>query len=211
MTLSEAQPFAALSGARVNDSPAGSTLPVTGAFDFADTPALTQALRRGDEAAFRWLHMQWNVRLFRYCFAIAGGDEALATEVAQNAYLRLARHVRPMPDAEALWNWLARAARDAASDLRRTGGRYRGALARFAAWFCPASTPADDRLGAALDAALLHLDAEERQLVEARYFQRRPLEEIGTQLACTARAIEGRLSRLREKLRGLIAEELKSP
>jgi len=209
VTLSDANSLGALAGARMNRAPAAPLPPAAEAFCFADTPALTAALRAGGEEAFRWLHAQWNTRLYRYCLAIAAGDDVLAGDIAQAAYLRLARHIRMLADEAALWAWLARAARDAATDLRRTGGRYAGALARFAAWFRATPPPVeDDGLLAALDRALAQLDPDERLLVDARYFRREPLETTAAQLACTTRAVEGRLARLREKLRRLIASEL---
>src|SRR6185436_15929710 len=110
----------------------GAIPPLAGRFTFADTPALTAALRAGDEVAYRFLYEQWHDRLSRYCFALARGNETLAGEIVQAAYLRLVRHIRVLPKEEALWSWLALAARSAATDLGRTGGRYQNALARFA-------------------------------------------------------------------------------
>lgn len=171
------------------------------------------ALRPGEEEAFRWLHAWWNERLARYCFVLAGGEEGRAHEIAQAAYLRVARHIRVLPDEAALWAWIARAARDAATDLRRMGGRYRRALARFAEWFRPqpaeqAEQAEDDGVFAALDAALAKLEPKERRLVESRYFRRESLEAVAARSGCSARAIEGRLARLRAKLRRLLSEEL---
>ena len=48
--------------------------PGAGGFTFSDTPRLTVELRVGNEAAFHWLHEQWNARLFRYCFILAGAE-----------------------------------------------------------------------------------------------------------------------------------------
>ena len=177
------------------------------AFCFAETATLTDALRRGDEAAFRWLHSQWGARLYRYSLALAVADHALADEIAQAAWRRVVRHLRAAENETALWNWLARAARHAATDLRRTDSRYRAALNRFAA---PVADGADDGLSAALDIALSQLGDDERQLLDERYSQRLPLGEIAARLDCTTRAVEGRLARLREKLRGLIAAQLDS-
>jgi len=176
-------------------------------FCFADTPALTDALRRGDETAFRWLHAQWGARLYRYSLALAAADHALADEIAQAAWRRAVRHLREMESEAALWNWLARAARHAATDLRRTDSRYRAALNRCPA---PLADGSDDGLSAALDVALSQLGDDERQLLDERYSQRLPLGEIAARLGCTTRAVEGRLARLREKLRGLIATQLDS-
>ena len=188
-------------------------LPVTEAFAFGDVPRLSAALKRGDESAFAWLHGEWSGRINRYCFALAAGDETFAGEIAQAAWLRLVRHVRVMQDEPALWNWIACAARHAATDLRRKGGRYLRALSRFAEWWQPAitDTEADNRLPAALESALNKLNPDERTLIEARYFAGEALEAFGTRHALTARAVEGRLSRLRTRLRELIAEELRSP
>ena len=186
-------------------APVPATAEARADFRFADAPALTAALRAGDDRAFRWLHVQWNARLARYCCA-------LAADIAQAAYLRLARHIRVLPSEDALWNWLALAARCAASELRRTGSRYRRALARFADWLAlrHAAPDADTALHAALDSALAKLSADERALLDARYFHRESLEEIGARLAVSSRAIEGRLARLRERLRQDIAAELLS-
>ena len=198
---------------RLVQAPVPATAEARADFSFAAAPALTAALRAGDDRAFRWLHAQWSARLARYCRALAAGDDALAADIAQAAYLRLARHIRVLPSEDALWNWLALAARCAASELRRTGSRYRRALARFADWLAlrhAAAPDADTALHAALEAALARLTAHERALLDARYFHREPLEEIGARLAVSSRAIEGRLARLRERLRQDIAAELLS-
>lgn len=186
----------------------------SGGFAFADTRHLTGRLQAGDEAAFAWLHREWSHRLNRYCFALAAGDAAFAGEVAQAVWLRLVRHIRPLTDERALWNWLACAARHAATDLRRKGGRYRQALGRFLEWWeqragDPASeADAETALLAALGRALARLGAEEQALIEGRYFNGESLVQIGIRCGLSERAVEGRLARLRQRLRELIAEEL---
>jgi RNA polymerase sigma-70 factor, ECF subfamily len=187
----------------VEISAANSAMPEARDFSFADTPRLTAALARGDEDAFRFLHAQWNARLSRYCFALAAGEEAIATELAQAVYLRIFKHIRNLPNEEAVWSWITRAARSAACDSRRVGGRYRRALARFGEWLrCRLSRDSDeDPVTEALDAALQQLDSENRALIEARYFERVPLEQIGARLGVSTRAIEGRLARLRAHLK----------
>lgn len=183
--------------------------------DLAATPVLTAALRAGDEAAFRWLHEHWHARIMRYSFALARGDAAQAAEISQATWLRVVRHIRVLPDEAALWSWLACAARCAATDLGRTGGRYRGALARFGEWLRGQPEGAGDaaegseaQLLAALDAALARLAAGERELIADRYFHRIPLEQTAARLGTTTRAVEGRLARTRQHLRELIASEL---
>jgi RNA polymerase sigma factor (sigma-70 family) len=124
----------------------------------------------------------------------------------------LIRHIRVLPDEAALWNWIACAARHAASDLRRKGNSYLRVLVRFAAWWRPAVTENDaesDPLMSALESALGNLGSFERDIIEARYFSGESLESVAARHALTIRAVEGRLARVRERLRHLVAEEMK--
>lgn len=181
---------------------------------FANVPALTSALRRGDDAAFLWLHTQWSRRIERLCFVLSRGDETLTGEVAQAVWHRLARHIRVLPDEAALWNWIAQAARHAAADQQRKGGRYRRAMERFTEWWSqsPAAEPGDPdaAVASALEAALENLSPEERQLIQSRYFDREPLVQMGARLGLSERAVEGRLARLRQRLRDNLKTHLKS-
>lgn len=172
-------------------------------YSFDAVPQLTKALRKGDEEAFRWLHAQWNNRLLRYCFTIARANDALANELAQSTYLRILRHIRPLPDEEALWRWIARAARSAAIDQYRTGSRYRTALSNLADWmrgYKKQSEPNGLPLLEHLNHVISTLSSEEQTLIELRYFKQVPLTEIGIEFDCSARAVEGRLARLRKKI-----------
>lgn len=184
------------------------------ACEYPDILALTSALRAGKEDAFRQLHAGWNGRLFRYCFVLVQGDGALAGEVAQAVYLRVARHMRELRDADALWAWLARAARSAAVDMHRTGGRYGRALERFAEWIGRSGHSPDERDDAdeacalaALDRALESLGEDQRRLIELRYFSGQSLDEIARALDLTPRAVEGRLARLRASLRDALKQQ----
>ncbi len=189
----------------------------TGCSDAAD---LSAALRRGDEEAFRRLHQDWNVRLYRYSFALARGDAAFAGEIVQATYLRVFRHMRVVSTNEQLWNWLARAARCASTDLHRGRSRYGQALARFAETFSPRSGVEEKPLSSpwdpetdllrALDAAIEQIDEPDRRLLQARYFQRQSLSDIAAEHRSTSRAIEGRLSRIRRKLRNHLSSVLRN-
>jgi RNA polymerase sigma factor (sigma-70 family) len=188
-------------------------LPATGALAFGldDVPRLTAALKRGEEDAFTWLHSEWGGRINRYCFALAAGDEAFAAEIAQGVWLRMVKHIRILGDEQAMWCWIACAARHTAVDLRRKGGRYARALDRFKAWWSPSSdTITDDTasLMHALEASLAMLSSEEQLMIEGRYFAGESLDAIGTRLAISSRAVEGRLARLRQRLREEIAQQL---
>ena len=184
------------------------------AFTFLDVPTLCISLRSGDEAAFRFLHEEWNQRIVRYCLALAGGNETVAMDCVQATYLRIFRQMRPLPSEAALWHWIACAARSAASDLHRARSRYRRALDRFTGWLRfgidrPRESTAESQLFDALDQAVAGLDQAEQFLLEARYSRRQSLEEIARQSGGTVRAIEGRLARIRHRLRQAIAIALR--
>jgi RNA polymerase sigma factor (sigma-70 family) len=174
-------------------------------------PQLTAAVRRGDETAVRLLHDRYCERLTRYALVIARGDETAAAEAVQNAFLKALRSLRVLPDESALWAWLARAARTAAADAGRRSRRYAAALARFTAWFSrPEPAPEDTEAiwHDALEKALAGLDAASRALIDARYYGRESLAETAAAQKTTERAIEGRLARVRERLRRSILQQL---
>lgn len=172
---------------------------------------LTGAVRAGNERAFLELHTRYYRRLTRYALVMARGDENTAAETVQAAFLRAIRHLRPLPDEAALWAWLARAARSAAADAGRSRRRYATLLTKVAALFSreqPLPDETESIWFAALEAALAGLDPDEHALVEARYFQRLSLHELAASLTVSERAVEGRLARLREKLRRSILQHL---
>jgi len=176
-----------------------------------DIPKLCRKLRRGDEDAFTTLHSRWHERLHRYCLVLARGDETATHELVQACYLRVLRHLRPLPDEEALWNWLAKAARHAAADRYRRSSRYRRAIERFTRQFRPPPQETESPLERALEEAVAALTADERELLRERYEARTPLVEIGRRRGISSRAVEGRLARLRERLRRATLDRLDPP
>lgn len=178
----------------------------------ADVPSLVAALRRGEERAVREIHACYFARLTRYALVVCRGDEAAAAEAVQNAFLKAIRSLRSVADEPALWAWLARACRTSALDQQRSARRYSAFLGRWAVWFSSEqATPIENPESVwlrALGCALEELSAGDRALLDARYTHRVPLASIAESAATTERAIEGRLARLREKLRQSILRQL---
>ena len=214
-TVSPALPFSVLP---VDPGEFSALMPVlpsvdsTGTGPWGEMSALCAAVRRGDELAVRELHARYSARLTRYALVITRGDEAAAAEAVQNTFLKALRSLRSVADESALWAWLARACRSAATDEGRRARRYSAALSKFTAFFSPAPEPPVEDTDAvwhdALALALSALDEEERALLDARYSTRTSLAEIAEASASSERAIEGRLARLRDKLRQSILRQL---
>lgn len=171
-----------------------------------DTQRLTEAVRRGDEAAFNQLHAHFSLPLFQRLLQATRGDEPLARELAQSALLKLAQRA-PLCESEgALHAWLWQVARHAWLDLLRRQKRHAAfPLEELASIDERASHP----LNEILEIALGELPPEARELLQTFYVDERPLSEIASERGLTYKAIESRLSRLRAALRERILQLLR--
>ncbi len=166
----------------------------------AQARQISAALAKGDEAAFNQLYDRYHRRLFRLALALGHGDETLAQDAAQSALLTAAAKLKAVESEEHLWNWLARAARQYLSKDRRRQERHPqpASLEDFP------RTATENALEQSIDAALLALTAEDRQVVEWFYFDGLSHKEIAARLDATAKAVSSRLERARAKLRPLL-------
>jgi len=176
----------------------------------ADTEArrLAAAVARGDEAAFRQLYDAYQPRLFRLALVLGGGDDSLAHDTVQAVFLAAASKLRPVAGEEHLWNWLARVARQ---HLAKNWRRQRREAAFVSVADLPhdlEQTPPDTLLEESLDAALLELDDEDRQIIEWFYLDGLGQKDLAEKLNTTPKAISSRLERARAKLRPLVAQHL---
>lgn len=175
---------------------------------------LTRRMRAGEEAAYREFYEAYYNRLLRYLLVVSRGDEEGAAEALEGALLRVVRHIKVFASEEAFWSWLTVLARSAFSDHARKHRRYLAFLDRFASFARSQESgmrtlQPEDKMEAALDLALAALPADERQLLEWKYFSRRPVRDIAAELEVSEKAIESRLVRIRTKLKQLLISELK--
>ena len=174
----------------------------------ADARRLAAAVARGDEAAFRQLYDRYQPRLFRLALVLGRGDESLAQDTVQSVFVTAAAKLRRVDGEEHLWNWLARVARQQLAKAWRQRKRDPEVVGMADLPEPPDAVKPDSVLEESLDAALLAMDAEERQLIEWFYFDRLSHQEIAGQLNATPKAVSGRLERARAKLRSLITRRL---
>jgi RNA polymerase sigma-70 factor, ECF subfamily len=175
-------------------------------------PELTAAIARGDEAAFRCFHDLYWKRAYAYLMALTKGDEALAADLAQTTMIRAARRLRPMKSEAAVWGWVRTVAHHAFIDECRARRRAPMFVAPTeiesdATADCPSEGVP---LLEALDAALQRLSVEERALVEAAYLQRKRRADLAVLLGVSIKAVESRLTRLRQKLRRAIVNRVRN-
>ena len=177
--------------------------------------ALTRRMAAGDELAYRAFYDAYFNRLSRYLLVVTAGDEDAAREALQSALVSVVRHIKVFPGDAVFWSWLTVLARSALSDQTRKRRRYLAFLDRFT-WHSRGAQQAalDDpaahaRLDTLLESSLGALPFDERRLVQAKYYERRPVREIAKELNLSEKAVESRLVRIRQKLSAAILEGLK--
>ena len=107
--------------------------------------------------------------------------------------------------------WLTAVTRNTAYNFaRQTARRGEGELPEHAP--SPAPDPEEALLGAerrrALQRALAQLSTAEQALFYRKYYYLQPTSQIASELGTTERAVEGRLYRLKKRLRGMLGGEL---
>lgn len=174
-------------------------------------PDDAELLRRfacdGDGDAFHELVQ----RRFGLVYAVAlrqvGGDEHLARDVAQRAFIALARQAVALSKRAVISGWLYRTARYTAIDVVRAERRRR-IREQEAHLMHENHMPAGDTsdvdwqgLRPVLDDILSELDERDRDAVMLRILEERPFTEVGAALRLTEDAARMRVDRALEKLR----------
>ncbi len=170
----------------------------------------TKAIGCGDEAAFTQFYDRYSMRLYRYLLVLARGNEREAREVLQTVVVKLAKGFKTFDEERRLWGWLASVARNSYVDLCRAQRRdqrfvplesHQPELAE--------GTDEERQLSESLHQALGQLTAEEQELMQAAYMDKRPLQELADDSGQTYKAVESRLTRLRRKLKTKLLNHLR--
>jgi RNA polymerase sigma-70 factor (ECF subfamily) len=145
----------------------------------------------------RQLYDRHSSALLGYASAITG-ERAAAEDVVHQVFLKMMKgNLLPSEPAA----YLFRAVRNAALNARRNGMRH-VQLDREQAWF---EASGDKETGMALQAALLQIPAEQREVVVLRVWCEMTLAEIGEILEASPNTVASRyrygLSKLRELMR----------
>jgi RNA polymerase sigma-70 factor (ECF subfamily) len=177
--------------------------------------ALTRAMSKGDEMAWRTFYDAYFDRLWRYLLVVAAGNEDAAREALQAALVRVTRHIKIFHDENIFWSWLTVLARTAFADETKKRRRYFSFLDRFAFHAeveldGANDNQADERLKILLEQKVALLLPDEQKLLGQKYFARRSVCEIADELQTTEKAVESKLSRVRRKLKDAVLTELKN-
>jgi RNA polymerase sigma factor (sigma-70 family) len=160
------------------------------------------------EEAFTEL-VQRHVNLVYFAALRRVGDDAhLADDVTQKVFADLARKAASLKDRSVLAGWLYTSTRFVAAQTVRSERRRRNheQEAHTMHELHSASEPDWDRLRPMIDEAMDELNEREREALLLRFFENRPLAEVGAKFSLSPDAARMRVDRALEKLGRLLAK-----
>jgi len=148
-------------------------------------------------------HRDYGPGIFRQLLAATWGNHDLASDALQQTYLRVARHARPCDSELMFSSWLRVVTRSALNDCRRRRRSFWQLLQRRQDDPTEDSTSGEeeDRLLSALETVLAQIGSDERELLEAKYFNGASVRSLAAKLLISEKAVESRLTRARTALR----------
>ena len=171
-----------------------------------------EAVCKGDASAFRRFYDIYTLRLYKLSLILTRGDENLAKEVHQITMIKAARRFKRFRAEREIWPWLCQIARNSHVDhIRKESiiSRLR-ALLRFESRSREDEVVNEEAVYEHLECALAALGPEDSALLNAAYFDNKTQKEIAADQDKSPKAVERRLSRIRQELRATLLKELKN-
>jgi RNA polymerase sigma factor (sigma-70 family) len=173
-----------------------------------DHELLAAFVKKGSESAFSALVARY-VNLVYSTALRHTNNPHHAEEVTQAVFITLARKAGSISSKVVLSGWLYHTARLTAANHRRDNQR-RQQREQQAIMESAVNVSVDEPwklIAPILDEAMNALRVTDRDAVLLRYFESKPLAEVGTALGVSEAAAEKRVSRALERLRGLLAKQ----
>ncbi|WP_035607287.1 RNA polymerase sigma factor [Haloferula sp. BvORR071] len=174
-----------------------------------DAELLSDWLDRQREPAFHALVDRYAGLVHMAARRTTAGDDSLAAEASQLAFITLARKARSLTGRSSLAGWLhATAVLQARNLLRQRAREIRKLqILRTHMEHESQASPAADwqRVQPVLDEALAALSTKDRETLLLRFYRSLSVREIGAALGIATDAAQKRLDRATEKLRGQLA------
>jgi RNA polymerase sigma factor (sigma-70 family) len=163
---------------------------------------LSQYARTGSESAFRELVSRYINLVYSTACRLVDGDAESAKDVAQTVFVALANQARTLPEDVMLGGWLHLRTRFAAGKLMRAERRRRSRERQAAEMNAIEDHSRSNlaQIAPVLDEAIGHLDAEDRDAILLRFFERQDFRSVGDALRTSEDAARKRVARALEKL-----------
>lgn len=170
-----------------------------------DTALIRAYCTDRSEAAFRMLVERYLPAVWSTARRVVNGDAALAEDVAQEVFTRLAQRAHRLKPPVVLGGWLHRHSCFLAQNALRTATRRRARELTAATMNADSDNPWP-HLAPRIDAALEVLPASDRDAVVLRFFDKRDFRSIGHALGMSEDAARMKITRALEKLRRILGK-----
>jgi RNA polymerase sigma factor (sigma-70 family) len=172
-----------------------------------DHQLLESFLSSQSQAAFAELVRRHLSLVYYTALRRVGGDSHLAEDVTQSVFLALAKKAAQAKRRPILAGWLYTSTRFAAAQAVRTERRRRNREQHAHEMETLTEPTADwESMGLLLDEALDNLNEKDREMMLLRFFENRPLAEVGARFALSPDAARMRIDRALERLRVNLAK-----
>jgi len=172
--------------------------------DASDDAACVARCLKGDTAAFEPLVTRYQRALFTVALRLTANRED-ARDATQNAFIRAFERLDTFDPSRRFFSWLYRIAVNESLNLRRTQKPHdpidpsMGLVARATA------DPVERaELSARVQAALMQLTFDQREVIVLRHFAEMSYEEIGDALSLPEKTVKSRLFAARQRLGPLL-------
>lgn len=174
-------------------------------------PEIIELLRRHDERAMEALLLHYGP-LMRYVIAPILPDAHDQADCVSEVTVRVWEKIGQFAPGRGSWNaWLTAVTRNTALNYARKNAHHSGLDEIPPDTPSPEPTPEEIVLQkerqAALHSALEKLSPKDRTLFYRKYYYLQPTAQIASELGLTERAVEGRLYRLKQRLRKMLGGE----
>jgi RNA polymerase sigma-70 factor, ECF subfamily len=155
---------------------------------------------------------QYGKATYNFAYRLTG-NEADASDLTQEAFIRVYRAWRSFRPGTSFLSWIYRIVTNLHRDeLRRRKGRYQEEIPDDGA--LPSVEPIEEyvesHLSESVAKALAELSPEQRQIVLLADVEECSYQEIGKIVGCSVGTVRSRLHRARGQLRNLVRRHMKS-
>jgi RNA polymerase sigma-70 factor (ECF subfamily) len=169
----------------------------------ADDLALVARCRAGETAAFEALVERYQRVLFTVALRMLGNYDA-ASDAAQNAFVKAYQKLETFDPARRFFSWIYRILVNECLNARRDGRPHEPIPSDLAADGTPADLFEMAERRRRVQAAVLALPMEYREVIVLRHFTELSYEEIGETRHVPAKTVKSRLHTAKERLAAML-------